>query len=317
VKYLPGQPPPQFTFDESALPSRDLSRENLLSDSEFELVKGHYHYDKHKPLKPSRTRIGESAYWIHERVEIDSAYGEERLAVHCFLPKTVDPPYQTVIYWPGATGFFQPAISSPTAEKVAFLIQSGRALVWPIYSGTYERRAPSSWDAEWKWEYAVQQTNDLQRSTDYLDSQPEQFDLNAIGYYGYSWGAAHAVRSLAIENRIKAAVLVDGGLPAPGSFEGTNRNPYERTERDPIHYLPRITIPVLMLNGRYDSVFPLKDAQEPMFRLLGSDPQQKRHRLSDDSHVSTLSDERIRETLGWFDQYLGPVDSTTESTATE
>jgi hypothetical protein len=44
-----------------------------------------------------------------------------------------------------------------------------------------------------------------------------------------------------------------------------------------------------------------------MFRLLGSDPQHKRHRISDDSHVSALSDERIRETLGWFDQYLGQV----------
>jgi pimeloyl-ACP methyl ester carboxylesterase len=125
------------------------------------------------------------------------------------------------------------------------------------------------------------------------------------------------MRTLAIEDRIKAAVLVDGGLPPRGSFESTNRDPFERTERDPIHYLPRITIPILMLNGRYDVTFPVEAAQKPMFRLLGTVPERKRHRLSDNSHVSALSDERIRETVGWFDEYLGRVDSTTEITATE
>jgi eukaryotic-like serine/threonine-protein kinase len=164
-----------------------------------------------------------------------------------------------VIYWPGAT-FFQPAIASPTAEKLAFLIQTGRALVWPVYKGTYERQVQPFWDAEWKWGHAVQQTNDLRRSIDYLQTREEDFDTTAIGYYGYSWGAAHAARALAIENRIKAAVLVDGGLPPRGSFESTNRDPFERTERDPIHYLPRITIPVLMLNGRYDVTFPVPAA---------------------------------------------------------
>jgi pimeloyl-ACP methyl ester carboxylesterase len=71
--------------------------------------------------------------------------------------------------------------------------------------------------------------------------------------------------------------------------------------------LPRITIPVLMLNGRYDVTFPLEASQEPMFRLLGTEPERKRHRLSEHSHVSALSDERIRETVSWFDKYLGPV----------
>jgi pimeloyl-ACP methyl ester carboxylesterase len=107
------------------------------------------------------------------------------------------------------------------------------------------------------------------------------------------------VRALAIEGRIKAAVLADGGL-----------NPYlplERPERDLLHYLPRITIPVLMLNGRYDSAKPPKETQDPMFRLLGTDPAHKSHLLSNSSHVAAPSPERIQETVNWFDQYLGPV----------
>jgi pimeloyl-ACP methyl ester carboxylesterase len=106
------------------------------------------------------------------------------------------------------------------------------------------------------------------------------------------------VRALAVEGRIKAAVLADGGL-RPYSFD--------RPEQDPVHYLPRITIPVLMLNGRYDSGFTLEELQKPMFRLLGTDPAHKKHSLSNSSHVAAPSPERIQETVSWFDQYLGPV----------
>jgi hypothetical protein len=108
------------------------------------------------------------------------------------------------------------------------------------------------------------------------------------------------VRALAVEGRIKAAVLADGGLyPYP--------NPFERPERDLVHYLPRITIPVLMLNGRYDSGFTLEGSQKAMFRLLGTDPAHKKHSLSNSSHVAAPSPERIQETVSWFDRYLGPV----------
>ena len=138
---------------------------------------------------------------------------------------------------------------------------------------------------------------DLSRTIDYLETRGD-LNAGALGYYGVSWGAAHAVRVVAVEDRIKAAVFVDGGLQ-PYSFE--------RPERDPVHYLPRITIPVLMLNGRYDSRFDLKRSQEPMFRLLGTDAAHKKHSLSDSSHVAAPSPERIQETVSWFDQYLGPV----------
>ena len=106
------------------------------------------------------------------------------------------------------------------------------------------------------------------------------------------------MRALAVEGRIKAAVLVDGGLP-PG--------PFDRPEHDPVHYLPRITIPVLMLNGKYDCAFPPKQAQEPMFRLIGTDPAYKRYLPSEIGHVSAPTAERIQETLSWFNRHLGPA----------
>ncbi len=71
--------------------------------------------------------------------------------------------------------------------------------------------------------------------------------------------------------------------------------------------MPRIKIPVLMLNGEYDANFPRVESQEPMFQLLGTPAEHKRHRLYKDSHMTTALPERIQETVNWFDCYLGPV----------
>ena len=65
-------------------------------------------------------------------------------------------------------------------------------------------------------------------------------------------------------------------------------------------------MPVLMLNGRQDFAYPLKESQEPLFRLLGTPEADKRHALFEGGHVPPAND-MMREVLGWFDRYLGPV----------
>jgi serine/threonine protein kinase len=297
VKYLPGRDLPQKAFAECRPPRRDFLAEKPLGDEAFQLVKAQYAYDRAKPLRAAVERLEETAYWVHERVAIDAAYGNERLAIHLYLPTEAAPPYQPVIHWPGAGALFWRTIQSPTGEAPAFLIKAGRALVWPVFKGTFERKLQPE-TAAWQWEPSVQQAKDLSRTIDYLRTRKD-INAAAIGYYGFSWGASsEAQRALAVENRIKAAVFVDGGLyPEPS----------DRREHEPVHFVRRITIPVLMLNGRYDTIFPRWESQEPLFRLLGTDPAQKKHVLSDSSHVSTPTAERIQETVSWFDRYLGPV----------
>jgi dienelactone hydrolase len=297
VKNLPGQAPPKEAFEEVKRPVRDFLAVKPFNDLQFQIVKGLYAYDKTKPLKAVVERREETASWVHERVAVDAAYGTERLIIHLFLPKESAPPYQPVLYWPSGGGLVR-AVVSPMDEYLAFLIKSGRALVCPAYKGTYERKTQPPGAAVGQWEHFVQQANDLSRSIDYLETRPKDFDAAAIGYYGVSWGATSTVRAVAVEDRIKAAVLADGGLPA---------TPFERPERDPVHYLPRITIPVLMLNGKYDAGYPPKEAQEPMFQLLGTALDRKKYRLFYSSHVAAPSPERIQETVSWFDSYLGPV----------
>ena len=102
----------------------------------------------------------------------------------------------------------------------------------------------------------------------------------------------------AVESRIKAAILVSGGL-ASGQA---------RPEVDQINYVTRVTIPVLMLNGAYDAIEPVEDAQRPMFDLLGSPADQKKWVVYESGHA--LGDRRtelITESLDWLDTYLGPV----------
>ena len=69
---------------------------------------------------------------------------------------------------------------------------------------------------------------------------------------------------------------------------------------------PRVKAPVLMLNGRFDFIFPTASSQEPMFRLLGTPKEQKRRVVYDTGHDIPRT-EMIKESLNWLDRYLGPV----------
>ena len=74
-----------------------------------------------------------------------------------------------------------------------------------------------------------------------------------------------------------------------------------------LNFAPRVSVPILMLNGRYDDFFPLETSQLPLFHLLGTPAKDKKHLLYDAGHGSLPPREEIRESLDWLDKYLGPV----------
>lgn len=135
----------------------------------------------------------------------------------------------------------------------------------------------------------------LGRTIDYLETR-QDLDTTKLGYFGVSWGGMLVGLMPAAEPRLKPAVLLVAGL---------SQNPV-LPEADPFNFLPRITIPVLMLNGRFDHFFPVETSQVPMFRLLGTAPEHKRQLVYDAGHLVPRS-QVIKETLDWFDHYLGPV----------
>jgi len=116
---------------------------------------------------------------------------------------------------------------------------------------------------------------------------------------GNSLGAEIAPILLATEPRVSVAVLLSGGLtPFFGKLPEINA----------INFLPRVHIPVLMVNGAYDSILPVAASQEPMYQRLGTVPAQKRHVVFKSGHAVTVPEVRndlVREVLAWFDNYLG------------
>lgn len=75
---------------------------------------------------------------------------------------------------------------------------------------------------------------------------------------------------------------------------------------DAFNHLPRVTQPVLMLNGRYDHYFPVESSQMPFFRNLGTPAADKRQVIAEGGHFVPRN-QIIAETLEWLDRYLGPV----------
>jgi pimeloyl-ACP methyl ester carboxylesterase len=98
----------------------------------------------------------------------------------------------------------------------------------------------------------------------------------------------------AIEPRIKAAILYVAGLEKERG----------KPEVEPINFLPRIKIPVLMLNGKYDHFFPIESSQKPFYQLLGTPAEHKRYVVYEGGH-NVPRERLIAESLDWLDKYLG------------
>ncbi|MFN0172948.1 MAG: protein kinase domain-containing protein [Bryobacteraceae bacterium] len=128
--------------------SRDFSKEKPVSDEVFQAYRAMYAYER-TDLNAKLESLDDSAYWRRETVTFDAAYGGERVIGHLFLPKGVKPPYQAIIFFPGNGARMRPS-SRRLDELLAFdyIIKSGRAFLYPVYKGTYERRAPE-WQGEW------------------------------------------------------------------------------------------------------------------------------------------------------------------------
>ena len=104
----------------------------------------------------------------------------------------------------------------------------------------------------------------------------------------------------AMEPRLKASILQVGGLMMQDV----------QPVADPFNYLPRVTIPTLMLNGRYDSFFPLESSIMPFYENLGTPEADRKIIVTDANHFvgAYNADLVIAETLAWLDRYLGPVE---------
>jgi dienelactone hydrolase len=296
VKYV-ASPVAEAVADLQLLPGQ-ASIPQPVSDEVFNAFRGFYAYDR-TPLEPQPVRMEEADHWRRETVSIAAPYGRERMLVHLLLPKNAAPPYQAVIYYPGSYAWSLPSSDElPVPIYFDFIARSGRAIVHPVYQGTYERRfAGEAPTGPARRDMFIATAKDLSRTIDYLETRPD-IDRHRLGFYVFSMGA-QLLPAVALEPRLKTAILLSAGLVA-----SVRRN--LPPEIDPVNFAPRLRLPVLMLSGRYDFLLPVDTAQKPLFDALGTPAADKRHFIFDEGHVPART-VLIRETLDWLDRRLGPV----------
>ena len=296
---------PKKAFQEEGLPEDefpDLYKQRPVADSVFQAYREQFSYDKADLQARVEWRKENSEGWIQEKVTFDAAYGGERVIAYLFLPREHAPPYQTVIFFPGAAASYRRSsqdLETQYSGDLSFIIKNGRAVLYPVYKGTFERGNDSLAALAEEWgeshqsaELMIQQIKDFRRCVDYLETR-QDIDGKKLAFYGISWGGRFGAIIPAVEPRLKASVLA-----------GASMFLTLRPEVSPINYVTRVKIPTLMLNGKFD-MRPEKTIQ-PMYGLLGTPAPDKQLKLYETDHLPPRN-ELIKETLAWLDRYLGPV----------
>ena len=137
VKYI--KPPSEATFAAIDQRTRDFTKEKPVNDQVFEVMRRMYAYDQ-RPLNETVEGVEDEGPWRKETLLFDAGYANERMRAYLYLPKNVAAPFQTVIYFPPGGPRLQSS-RKLGLRYVDFMIRSGRAVMFPIYQGMYERGA--------------------------------------------------------------------------------------------------------------------------------------------------------------------------------
>ena len=275
--------------------SRQLSKAKLvpIDDAGFAKIAAYFEY-KRAPLNARVVKRTEAEAWILEEIAFDSNDGP--VTAYLFLPKNRKPPYQVIHFVPAGDveGGYRTLLAS-IELRLTPLVRSGRAVFSVLLSGYIGRpnpRAGGNLTREDRVDAVVDRIADLRRGIDYLVSRPD-IDKERIGFWGPSAGGSLGMLAGALEHRYRSFAVNGVG--------------YQRPSSDPrieiVNFVPRITMPKLIQNGRWDETVPLETSAQPMFDLMR---EPKRLTIYDGGHVPTP--EVLIPTLnGWFDETMGPV----------
>jgi uncharacterized membrane protein YhdT len=286
---------------------RDVYAEPPVADEVIAAYQRIFTYDP-GPLNAQVEATVSARNWTRERISFDAAYGNERMVLYLYVPTTGSAPYKTTVYWPGSNALGHSSIDGYPELHIDFIIKSGRAVAFPVIDGTFERgdRGPRpDITTTANRDLTIRRINDVRRTIDYLETRAD-IDSGSLSYFGWSWGGWNAPTLLTVEPRLHTAVLyVAYIVPLTGSVWSSSE-PGGRMlpEVDPVTYLRKVDVPVLMLNGQLDNLGPLETSVRPFFALLGTAEPDKRHVVAEGGHFVPRA-LLIRETLDWLDRYQG------------
>lgn len=302
VKYIEKEKIPAYCFEPIIFDNsstHSFYTDKTISDEAFQVLKNQFKYEK----SPFNARIdrtdGSYKDCILEKISFNTVYDNKRMVIYLWLPKNAEPPYQTVVVFPGIDWF-----SSGSGENfmknpgggLDFFLKDGRALMYVVFYGYLEREN----DVENNESNTLAVFNnfmiDFKRSLDYLETR-DDIDTNKIAIFAASWGGLWASAMPAIEERVKALISCLHGMLGPNT---------EVPELSQKNFVVRNKIPTLMLNGKYDMHYNYDSSVKPMFDLLGTPVKDKKLVLYETDHFIP-GNELVKESLGWLDKYLGPT----------
>lgn len=287
------EPMPADLLVDLQIPERVTSEP--VDDSTFEIYRRLYDYDP-LPLDAVIEEVDESHEgWRRERVSFAAAYADERVTAQIFLPRNGESPYQTVVHFPGGDALLLGESHDAGLLHVEPFLRTGRAVVYPVYQGTFERRSSTRPGPIGVRTVIIEQVQDVRRTLDYLETRAD-IDSERIAFHAISYGASRSPFVLAIENRFRTAMLVSVGLSPSQHLPPEIRQ---------VDYLPRIKVPVLMISGREDFNFPYASSQLPFFERIGTPDARKRHIALDWGHLPPGYTDVTRHILAWSDRWLG------------
>jgi formylglycine-generating enzyme required for sulfatase activity len=264
----------------------------------FEELLRFYRYDP-LPANPRVTDVQETAAWTRERIWIDGASGDSVL-LYFYAPRSVDPPYQTLVFVPGSSVFSVESLPDDAEWTMGPAIQAGRAVLTVVMQGMIERSFPPGTvppdpPSVGFRDLMVRHATELRLAMDYAEAR-DDVDPDRFAYVATSWGAGSRLAFAAVDDRYRAVVLIGAGID--------ERVKPTLPEADNVNFAPYIDAPTLVINGTNDEEHPWLSRAEPLWRLL-SDP--KELALMDGGGHIPPAEFRIPVMNAFLDEHLGPV----------
>ncbi len=251
----------------------DFSKLAPCSDDVFSVIRGIYSYSKSDLESKIEFRREYSEYAMLEKVSFWDAFRKYRVLAYIFLPRKSQPPFQAVMYYPSADAWYLDSISDYPLGEGELHFKHGRAFIFPVLTGTFERkeenpkgiRISSGLSSQERRDRLIRNFQDMARCLDYLETRPADFRADKIAFQGISSGAIISPLFGALETRLRAMVAIGGGIWSSGGqlIPGF-------AELDMVNFLPRVKLPFLLVNGRYDLLFPGGNEPEGVYGSLGN-----------------------------------------------
>ena len=257
---------------------------------------GLFAFDREGPLDVTEGETAQQPEFTAKAMSYASP-GGDRVPGIVLLPKAkATAPRAGVIFMHGAGGsrvdFLGDASELAKEGAVALTIDS------PFSRSESEQVRAGSVAPDTAHELMVQNVKDLLRGLDVL---VEEYDVDPerLAVVGYSMGVQQAATAAALDDRVRAVVLI-AGRANPSRTPGDAGWARQFRSIDTVHFAPELApASVLVQGGERDTIVPRAELEE----LYGAASEPKELRWYDSGHE--MSPKAGRERVAWLIEELG------------